>query len=1241
MKLFGMRLFFFFFLIVTTSLGQSLKFKTLTTKDGLSNNSVNDIISDVKGRLWIATWDGLNRYDGKDFKVFKHINNDSTSLAGNVIYSLQRDGSKTIWCLTDNNTVSRFVHQSVFQNFYFSETPVNLKLSKKNNLVVETKSGQYLEFDGTSFLNVNEAQVKTNKQLINDQLLLNKFPEVIINESYQDRKGNIWYATRKSGLYVIRNNQVNIHETKIEHYTYDLYNPYSFTGNEIEKIYEDSFGNIWLGHKDGGLSMAYVGSEHINTIAPHPVEYRHLPNETVRAITMDDDNNLWLGYYTKGLYKYSKSDKCFIKKRLEKAKENKDWERIRSLYTATDGSIWVGTYAGLIHINKTKVSYYGAKEYPLLPANRIYAMTETNDGRIWFACWGGIAVFNIKENKFENVEGSELLKTYHIRDVFVNGEELALATENHGMVLFNRNNGEKHHLTTENGLTGNSVYSIDKDEETGLYWIATLGGITVFDRQKGVVKTISEKENLPSHMVYSVIPKGKHIWVSTTKGLASINKENYKVNVLHPEEGWQAPEFSEGAYYKDNKGALYFGGINGVNYFAPELIEFNKNLPQLVVEIDGVENNDHVVEKTFSENNISLDITPVAYRKNHENLILYKLKGFDKDWRVYRTSPILYKKIPPGEYVLEVKNSLSTSKTNIFSIKIVIAPPFYKTSWFAWSLASGGVIILILSLGYKVRKDKIYQEKLKQKINERTAIINKQKKDLIKANVKLEDQNRKIIKQKEEVLALHHKLKNEDFEIDKFKTFVLAEFKKPLMQMLQYSQQNSIPNEIQTKLVSQAKTMIDVLTEWDFLEQVNRINTTEKSVIKINTFLHDLTQNLERKLLQSGINLSYQTQVEDKWITIDLLRFKLFYKYIFNDFIKYSNQGSNIQMTYTEKENKLILKVNSDSGILANNIKSLQRYSPYFKAAKDLLLELNGKLDINNSEEGIISIKVEVPFHKVTSEKASIVQWNHLGMINELPQGKHKVLVLTSEMNYGILQSLLGEETYHLIFENNVDKLFSALSSLNVDTIVFYDVKLTNKVVQFLENRKENIKLSNCPILYLSEEIGYFQMEEITKLGIDVTIQLPVSKTFLQAKLTNLLSSRKNLFETKNHIGWIESHKDEQLLSPNEKLVKKALTYMHECLHDHTFNIESLQEKLEISKVKCYRVFKEILKQSPSEVLINLRLQKAQHLLSQNVLNISEISFECGFANPKYFSRQFKKYFNMSPKAYKEQKVVA
>lgn len=1236
-----MRLIFYFFLFTVSGFSQSLKFKTLTTKDGLSNNSVNDIIGDNKGRLWIATWDGLNRYDSKDFKSYKHIDNDSTSLAGNVIYVLQKDGDGKIWCLTDNNTVSRLSEKGTFENYSFNEDPVDLQLSKDNNLVVVTENGRYYKFNNTGFSEMEPEQVNAPGSALYEKLLQNQYPDVFINEAYQDRKGNIWYATRKSGLFVIRNKEVNIHNMHIEHYVYDLYNPYSLAGNEIEKIYEDDFGNIWLGHKDGGLSMAFTGSEHINTIAPHPETFRQLPGETVRAVTMDKNNELWLGYYTRGLYKYNKDQRDFVKAPLKRAETNKDWERIRSLYTGKDGSVWVGTYAGLVRIKEKDTACYSAEDNPLLPANRIYAVTETKNNKLWVACWGGVALFDVKENKFEDFKGREKLKSYHIRDIVTSGNELALATEDHGVILFNPNNGSKRHLTTAQGLSGNSIYDIHKDQSSGYYWIAALGGVTVFDPQKGVVKVISEKEGLPSHMVYSVIPNGRHIWISTTKGIAAIYKDNYKVNVLNPEEGWQAPEFSEGAYYQDAKGVLYFGGINGLNYFAPELIGFNKTLPALTFEIDGMNNDKMYIEKSYAENHISLNIVPVSYRKNFENEVLYRLTGLDKDWKVFKGNPVLYKDLSPGVYTLELKNSTSNSGMPESQVKVIISPPFYKSSWFVWVLVTGGLLFVTFGFLYKIRKDKIYKEKLRAKINERTAVIDSQKKDLIEVNKVLEDQNRKIYRQKEEVLALHHQLKNEDFEIEKFKTFVLAGFKKPLMQILQQSQDDSIPSEVQTSLVHQTRIMMDALIEWDFLAQVNHIDVSEKSLVKVNTVLIDLTKNQEQQLLKSGINLSYQIHVGEAWVTIDLLQFKLLFKYLFNDLIKYSNRGSNICLACFLKDEKLVLHINSDSELLQENTEGLKRYSPYYNAVKKLLLQLAGNIAVKTSKEAGVTMVLEVPCSVSKPGKDSVIQWNHLGMIDELPNDKQNILILSKEVNYKILESLLNGEGYHLIFENSIEKITSAFANLNIDLLVMYDVKLNGEILQFLEEQKKTKKSARCPILFISEEIGYFQMEQATELGIDTAIQLPVSKSFIQAKFTNLLRGRKALLEEKSSLTWFAKHKEDQLLSPNEKLVKKGLSCMHESMHDHTFNIERLQEKLEISRVKCYRVFKEVLNQSPSDVLINLRMQKAQYLLDQNTLNISEISFECGFANPKYFSRQFKKHFNCSPKVYKDQKKPA
>ncbi len=98
-------------------------------------------------------------------------------------------------------------------------------------------------------------------------------------------------------------------------------------------------------------------------------------------------------------------------------------------------------------------------------------------------------------------------------------------------------------------------------------------------------------------------------------------------------------------------------------------------------------------------------------------------------------------------------------------------------------------------------------------------------------------------------------------------------------------------------------------------------------------------------------------------------------------------------------------------------------------------------------------------------------------------------------------------------------------------------------------------------------------------------------------------------------------------MTPHEKLAQKGLDLIQQQLGNPSFNVEQLIADLEISRAKCYRVFKEVFNQAPSEVIHELRLQKSSYLLQKKSLNISEISFECGFNDPKYFSKAFKKRY--------------
>ncbi|UOB16715.1 two-component regulator propeller domain-containing protein [Abyssalbus ytuae] len=1234
-----MKLTFFFFLIFLYGLihAQNIKFKSLTTEDGLSNNSVNDIISDDKGRLWIATWDGLNLYDGHHFKVFKNEQNSTASIGGNVVYELCRDSNKNIWILTDNNSVSRYIGNNRFENYFFHYPPNELFLSKSGEIFVRCDS-IYFKFDDKNFIKSTNPGMKQKDKTILNNLLLTKYPDLLINESLKDREGNIWYATRNNGLYIIPNHISNIHNDQVEHYLYDLYSPYSFTSNEIEKLYEDDFGNVWLGHKDGGISMAYKGSQQITTVTPHPVTFPHLPNETIRAITKDFHSNIWIGYYTEGLFYYSPKTKCYLKFNISKAKKNKDWNRIRSLFTSSDGSVWAGTYAGVIQIKNNICTYYTAKENNNFPNNRNYSFYEDDNKHLWIACWGGLAKFSLDHLKFEAFTGQEKLNDLHIRKVIATDNKIVLATEKNGVVILNPSTGETFSITIKNGLLGNSIYSVFKDEETDYYWIASLGGISVYNKQKGIIKNITENNGLPSHMVYSLTLNNEKVWISTTKGIAAIDKKDFSVMSLNPDEGWQATEFSEGAYYHDMKGTLFFGGINGLNYFHPSKISFSTELPKLHVNIDNANNYSPTIVKKYFDNFLKIEITPVSFTKSINNKVLYKLSGYDKTWNEFSLNPILYNDLPSGHYTLEVKNSLSKNEDENIQVDIIIEKPFYNTFPFYSILFILSLIVTSYLIVNKNRKTIRYQKKLEEKILERTCIINQQKQDLLLINNELDEKNKAISQQKEQLLKIHHNLKNQDFEIEKFKTFVLSEFKEPLAKIIEISNKLSNNEEEEKKAISQQSgKLINLLLEWDYLDQVSDLDDSRTATAKLTAILKPLAENLKLLALKNKINLDYHVDIDDFWVEIDILRFKLLFKYLFNDIIKYATKNSHLQVIIKNKKHLITLKIQSDSKILAENFLSIQHFSPYFRAVKTLTEALHGTLKTDKKSKIDIIVELPVKIVNIEGNFTDEINWKHLNLSERLPADKNNILVLCNENDCSSSLQLLENEQNNLLFENTVGAVSSAVKHLNVDALILYNTPLTDKLVKFLNNMKNNDLQKTLPIIYISEQIDYF-LQELTIELVDTFIQLPASKLFIQKKILKLLKTReeyqKESFK-KEFFNFISE--PEGVISQNEMLVKKALKIIKSNISDPSFNVESLQKQLQISRIKCYRIFKEVLKQSPSDIIINLRMQKAEYLLKNKPLNISEVSFECGFNDPKYFGRLFKRHFGNSPKVYKNQ----
>ncbi len=1282
MKNLPLLLILFFLLNNPILVGQNVKFKSLSTNDGLSNNSVEDIENDVNGGLWIATWDGLNYFDGYKFTVFKHDIDNSNSIASNYIIKIKRDANGIIWILTEDSKISRYLNNKQFKNYTFNSEPKDISLSKNGNIIVHTKN-DYFEFINGQFQKSDSLLITKEDNDVLKKLLLKEYPNIVINSILKDKSGNIWYATRKNGLFIITNNLKKSQKHHIEHYTQDPYSNHSFNSNEIETLHEDVFGNIWLGLKDGGISMTYRNSNKIFSVAPHPLKFPNIPNETIRAITKDSKGSIWLGYYTKGLFYYNKKSKHYTKFKIKEAFFQPDWKRIRSLFTASDGTVWAGTYAGIIRIkNNATYSLYDAEYFPNFPNNRNYSMYEDSKKQLWIACWGGVAKFNLKTNRFEAFKGQKTVSQYHIRNIKVIDNELILATENNGVKLLdldkgelktikiekalsqyhvenksfdnetidnisNSNqvklqdlkNGELQTINTKEGLLNNSIYSVYKDEQTNYYWIASLGGLSIYDKQKGVIKNITEKSGLPSQLVYGILAKKNEIWISTTKGIAVINKNNFQVKTLYPKGGWQVSEFSEGAYYQDPKGLLFFGGINGLNYFNPDNIQFNHTKAKIKLIVDGNETYESTIKKSFSENQIDIELIPIKFPKRDSKSIYYKLEGKDKNWLLLNNGKINYTNLDSGNYRFLVKQEPDTNIESML-ISFHIEKPFYKTISFYILLSIFTLACAIAFIFLKNKSATEQQKKLEIQILARTEIIENQKRDLLIVNNKLDEKNKKIVLQQEKLLALHNNLKNEDFEIEKFKTFVLSEFQEPITEIIKTSNTLKTDTEAKQNLITQSGKLVNLVSEWNYLNHIKDIGSVKTSAINLFPILKNSLEKFKKSLLNNKVNFNCKIDTSIGWVEIDVLRFRLLLQYFFNDISKYSDTDSNLSIDINNLTNFLEIQLTSNSTILKNNWYSIVHYSPYFKALQVLLSDLKGQL-INNSRE-TFQVTLQIPIGIINTDNKQIesISWKHLNQQDDgLSLNKQNILVFSDAENYATANQILKQDDYNLIFEDSVSNLSSAIKQIHFNLIVFYQATFSKELVYFLNTYKEDTNRTKTPMIYISEYIDYELQEQSIEFGIDTLIQLPASESFITKKITSLISKKQGVIEENKFQQKIFDILTEKapVTTPNDKLLKKSLEIIKRELHNPSFNVEMLVEQLGVSRVKCYRLFKEILKQSPSDIITSLRLQKAEVLLKTKKLNISEISFECGYNDPKYFGRSFKKYFGKSPKEFKEQ----
>jgi len=580
----------------------ALRFESLGLEDGLSQSTVLAILQDQFGFLWIGTEDGLNRYNGYTFRVFRPDLNNPDTISDRWITSLYEDSQGYIWIGTRQGGLNRYNPATGNFTYYLHDStdPESISGNYVTAILENTKGELWV---GTNYgLNLLDPQTGKFERFNSDPDISTTISSNLITALFQDSRGILWIGTEDGRL-----NRFNSATKNFISYIYDPKNFSAVKGRSIKSIIEDRNGDLWLAsfeglHRFKPSESSFTSYKHLRT------KPSSLVSDTIQSLYIDRSGTFWVGT-NEGLDRFNPKTNSFVHYRHDPSDPTSlDNNIILSIYEDLGGVLWIGTFGGgLNKFNKgqSKFAYYHHEPSNpnSLSANHIFPIHADSSGNIWIGTYGGgLNRFNPHQGLFTHYlhdpENPNSLPSNEIYSVYVDktgtlwvGTAEALSRRNPASVNFT-------HYTNDpadpESLAGGPVQVIFQDSK-GLLWIGTSNGLDLLDPSIGKFThyqtNLTEPDTISSNVITSIYEDRDGIlWVGTfDNGLNRFSRETgtfirYQRNREDPQS---LSDNSITAIYQDKKNNLWIateGG--GLNIYYPE-----SNTFQHYTEKNGLPNN--------------------------------------------------------------------------------------------------------------------------------------------------------------------------------------------------------------------------------------------------------------------------------------------------------------------------------------------------------------------------------------------------------------------------------------------------------------------------------------------------------------------------------------------------------------------------------------------------------------------------------------------------------------------------
>ncbi|MFH6942891.1 two-component regulator propeller domain-containing protein [Flavobacterium sp. FlaQc-50] len=547
------------------------RLKNISTTDGLSQSSVIAIHQDKLGQMWFGTRDGLNKYDGSKFTIFRNDISDKATISNNDILAIDEDNSGKIWVGTYNGLNCYDPVSNTFKRYLHSNT--NHTISS-NAVWCIKEIGNELWFGTSKGLSIFNKKTKLFTSVFHSDTDTSTLPSNNILTIIKTKKQEIWIGTTKGLCRLTSRNNGKLTFKNYPLNTTDLLN--------VQTIAEDAQGDLWIGTKNKALLKLDIKTRQFVSFLPNE-KYKEI-NADIRSLAIDNQGSLWIGAYD-GIYIYGK-DKSLQK--INNSNNSNGIDKVKSVFIDKKGSVWIGCYykgVNIWDVSNVNFSNYNqnSKKIPMSFDVISSIITDKNKNIYFGTEGGGITIYNPNTSVTSYINSSTGQSNKNdIKSMSLSPDNILwIGTFSKGLSAYNtlskriednRISSELSALVKETG-----VYSI-KTEANGIVWIGTFGkGLIRYnsiDKTFVLVGNDNTKANFLTNNIIRtlLIDQKKRLWVGTQNGLNCISLNNFKPNHYSIQHYFfDKPSLSGDdilTLYQDSQNKIWVGTkAKGLHYF--------------------------------------------------------------------------------------------------------------------------------------------------------------------------------------------------------------------------------------------------------------------------------------------------------------------------------------------------------------------------------------------------------------------------------------------------------------------------------------------------------------------------------------------------------------------------------------------------------------------------------------------------------------------------------------------------